>query len=241
MPLSSHSLWTERPVKIVRPLSACHISITQQLTHNATLTQAEKGQNQHNRASLTDSPSYHKAPILHSFFSVKLFALSSCKCPLCASFVKENLFSLEEGRDRRLIPFLVVQNNNLIAKLSHPASIGWIALSSLVCSQSSMPSPLRDTSVPKFGWIFEKLPKGEVFPKIHPNFGTEASLMISYLHSSPPYDVPDHSTHIFSVRIWSWQCVIIIISSCAVVAKMESCFEDLRSKYFQWEKNRPFE
>ena len=74
------------PVKICRPLSACHISITQQLTHNATLTQAEKGQNQHNRASLTDSPSRHKALILH-VFSLSNFLPSPhvnvpCVCPL---------------------------------------------------------------------------------------------------------------------------------------------------------------
>ena len=29
--------------------------------------------------------------------------------------------------------------------------------------------------------------------------------------------------------------------SSAVLAQMESCFEDLRSKTFQWEKRRPFE
>ena len=27
------------------------------------------------------------------------------------------------------------------------------------------------------------------------------------LHLSPLYDVPDHTNHIFSVRIRSWQCV----------------------------------
>ena len=32
-------------------------------------------------------------------------------------------------------------------------------------------------------------------------------------HLSPQYDVLDHTNHVFSVRIWSWQHVIIIISS----------------------------
>ena len=33
-----------------------------------------------------------------------------------------------------------------------------------------------------------------------------------HLHLSPQYDVLDHTNHIFSVRIWSWQYISVIIS-----------------------------
>ena len=58
-----------------------------------------------------------------------------------------------------------------------PASIGWVALSSLIV--------VRRLSFVPHPW---------------------------HLFSSPLYDVSDHTNHIFSVRIWPWQHVIVIHS-----------------------------
>ena len=58
-------------------------------------------------------------------------------------------------------------------KTQPPASIGWVALSSLFVCCSFVPHP----------W---------------------------HILSSPLFDVSDHTNHIFSVRIWSWQHVSVI-------------------------------
>ena len=44
-----------------------------------------------------------------------------------------------------------------------------------------------------------------------------------HLLSSPLYDVSDHTNHIFSVRIWSWQHVSVNISSVAELSPVYCC------------------
>ena len=67
-----------------------------------------------------------------------------------------------------------------------PASIGWVALSSVVVVWSVVPHR----------W---------------------------HLLSSPLYDVSEHTNHIFSVRIWSWQHVSVNISSVAELSPVYCC------------------
>ena len=44
-----------------------------------------------------------------------------------------------------------------------------------------------------------------------------------HLLSSPLYDVSEHTNHIFSVRIWSWQHVSVNISSVAELSPVYCC------------------
>ena len=44
-----------------------------------------------------------------------------------------------------------------------------------------------------------------------------------HLLSSPLYDVSEHTNHIFSVRIWSWQHVSVNISSVAELSPVYYC------------------
>ena len=44
-----------------------------------------------------------------------------------------------------------------------------------------------------------------------------------HLLSSPQYDVSEHTNHIFSVRIWSWQHVSVNISSVAELSPVYCC------------------
>ena len=60
-----------------------------------------------------------------------------------------------------------------------------------------------------------------------------------HLLSSPQYDVSDHTNHIFSVRIWSWQHVSVIISSFqfifANLPPLNLSFAQLCVAYFSYE------
>ena len=47
--------------------------------------------------------------------------------------------------------------------------------------------------------------------------------------TSPLYDVLDHTSHKFSVRIWSWQCVSVKISSVAELSPVYCCLVTLFS------------
>ena len=76
-----------------------------------------------------------------------------------------------------------IKKNN--CESQHPASIGWVALFSVIV-RSFVPHR----------W---------------------------HLLSSPLYDISEHTNHIFSVRIWSWQHVSVYISSVAELSPVYCC------------------
>ena len=53
-----------------------------------------------------------------------------------------------------------------------------------------------------------------------------------HLLSSPLYDVSEHTNHIFSVRIWSWQHVSANISSVAELSPVYCCLVSMCATYF---------
>ena len=91
------------------------------------------------------------------------------------------------------VAFLFSANRSFYCETQPPASIGWVALSSLI--------------VVPHRW---------------------------HLLSSPLYDVSNHTNHIFSVRIWSWQHVSVNISSVAELSPVSCCLVGIWFECSAW-------